>query len=92
MPINWDTKAPFDLFYSSGVERYGHPNTRPQIRLHYHWYPIIQGQASKFAPLLFTVRELNAGESVVMGGAGMKGPGAGAGGLGGGDTPIRGDR
>ncbi len=73
----WDNKAAFDQFYSSGAERYGRPNTRPQIRLHYHWYPILQWQASRYAPLLFAVLGLNAGDSVLLVGAGFNGTGAG---------------
>ena len=75
MPV-WD-KAAFDQFYSSGAERWGHPNTRPQIRLHYHWYPIIQWQASDYAPRLFSVLSMNAGDSVVLVGAGFNGTGQG---------------
>jgi hypothetical protein len=75
MPV-WN-KAAFDQFYSSGAERWGHPNTRPQIRLHYHWYPIMQWQASSFAPRLFSVLGMNAGDSVVLVGAGFNGTGQG---------------
>ena len=75
MPV-WD-QAAFDQFYSSGAERYGHPNTRPQIRLHYHWYPIIRWQASDYAPRLFAVLGMNSGDSVVIVGAGFNGTGAG---------------
>lgn len=31
----WDTKADFDETYNIGLEPYGHPNTRPEIRGHY---------------------------------------------------------
>ena len=75
MPV-WD-KAAFDQFYGVGVERWGHPNTRPQIKLHYHWYPIIQWQASKYAPRLFAVLNMVSGDSVVIVGAGFNGTGAG---------------
>ncbi len=75
MPV-WD-KAAFDTFYSSGAERYGHPGVRPQIRLHYHWYPIIQWQRSSYAPRLFAVLNMVAGDSVVLVGAGFNGTGAG---------------
>ena len=71
----WD-KAAFDKFYSSGAERWGHPNNRTQIRLHYHWYPIIQHQIT-LAPRMFNVLGLIAGQSVVLVGAGFNGTGAG---------------
>ncbi len=71
MPV-WD-KTAFDQFYSSGAERWGHPNTRPQIRLHYHWYPIIQWQVSDRAPRLFTLLEMNAGDDVILVGGGFNG-------------------
>ena len=33
----WDTKADFDAAYDIGAEGlYGHPSTRPEVRLHYH--------------------------------------------------------
>ncbi len=69
MPV-WD-KAAFDRFYSSGAERYGHPNTRPQIRLHYHWYPILRPQRSKYAPMLFELLGMSAGDDVVLVGGGF---------------------
>jgi len=71
----WD-KSAFDKFYISGAERHGHPNIRPQIKLHYHWYPILQWQAS-FAPRLFNVLGLVSGQSVTIVGAGFNGTGAG---------------
>lgn len=74
MPV-WD-KAAFDQFYSSGAERWGHINTRPQIRLHYHWYPIIRHQIT-LAPRLFNVLGLVSGQSVTIVGAGFNGTGAG---------------
>ncbi len=77
---HWD-KAAFDKFYnvenSANGERWGHPNTRPGIALHYHWYPIIQWQASSYAPRLFAVLGLVAGQSVTIIGAGFNGTGAG---------------
>ncbi len=69
MPV-WD-KAAFDQFYSNGAERYGHPNTRPQIKLHYHWYSILRPQRSKFAPLLFALLGMNAGDDVILVGGGF---------------------
>ncbi len=75
MPLR--DKAFFDTRYSSGAERYGHPNTRPQIRLHYHWWPIIRWQASERAPLLFAALGLVSGQSVTIVGAGFNGTGAG---------------
>lgn len=74
MPV-WD-KAAFNRFYSSGAERWGHPNIRPQIRLHYHWYSIIRHQIT-LALRLFNVLGLNAGDSLVLVGAGFNGTGAG---------------
>lgn len=37
MAVTWD-KALFDLAYDSSGEPDGHPNTRAEIRLHYHRY------------------------------------------------------
>lgn len=37
MSTTWD-KAMFDLAYDFGAEPDGHPNTRPEIRLHYNRY------------------------------------------------------
>ncbi len=72
----WGKEA-FDLYYSHGAERWGHPNTRPQIILHYHYYPIIRWQTLKHAPRLFNVLGMRAGDSVVLLGAGFNGTGAG---------------
>lgn len=70
-------KAEFDRFYQSVGERWGHPNTRPGIVLHYHWWNIIRWQVSDYAPRLAQVLGLNAGDSVVLVGAGFNGTGAG---------------
>lgn len=37
MAVTWD-KAMYDLAYDMGAEPDGHPNTRGEIRLHYHRY------------------------------------------------------
>jgi hypothetical protein len=69
MPV-WD-KAAFDQFYSSGAERWGHPNTRPGIRLHYHDYSILRHQRSLYAPQLFALLGMNAGDDVILVGCGF---------------------
>ncbi len=71
MPV-WD-KAAFDTFYSSGAERWGHPNTRPQIRLHYHDHSILRWQRSGYAPRLFALLGMNAGDDVILVGSGFNG-------------------
>lgn len=76
MPV-WDDKATFDQFYRSGAERWGHPNTRPQIQLNYHWYPIVQYQTASYAPQLVTVLGINPGDGVILVGCGFNGTGAG---------------
>lgn len=72
----WD-KASFDKFYYSGAERWGRPNTRPQVKTHYNWFPILQWQAKTFAPKLVKVLGLLPGQSVFILGAGFNGMGAG---------------
>ncbi len=71
MPV-WD-KSAFDKFYSSGAERYGHPGSRSQIKLHYHWSPIIQWQRSSYAPRLFALLGMSAGDDVILVGGGFNG-------------------
>jgi hypothetical protein len=75
MPV-WD-KAAFDQFYSSGAERYGHPGSRPQIRLHYHDHNILHPQRRDFAPLLFSLLGMAAGEDVIIVGCGFNATGEG---------------
>jgi hypothetical protein len=89
MPV-W-AKADFDQFYSAGAERWGHPNTRPQIGLGYHWATFISAQmgvsvngliSDNFPQLLFDVLSMNSGDSVLIVGAGFNGTGAGLAALG----------
>lgn len=70
-------KADFDRFYRTLGERWGRPNTRSPVWLHYHWWPIIRWQASDYAPRLASLLGLNAGDAVVLVGAGFNGTGAG---------------
>lgn len=91
----WDTKADFDRFYGGPgqpqAERWGHPNTRPPITLHYHWATIISAQTGvAWAGLDITVDGVRTrpqalvdvlglvpGDSVLLVGAGFNGTGAG---------------
>lgn len=70
------TKVDFDRFYSSQAERWGRPNNRPPIVLHYHWFPIIQYQQT-LATRIRDVLGLVPGDRVVLVGAGFNGSGAG---------------
>ena len=79
-------KTEFDTFYSLLGERWGHPNTRPGIRLHYHWASIIGPQSGvsvnglvspNFPQMLFDVLGLVAGDAVLLVGCGFNGTGAG---------------
>lgn len=69
-------KADFDKFYSASAERWGHPGNRPGIRLHYHWWPILQWQRT-YAQRLYDVLSLQAGQDIILVGAGFNATGEG---------------
>jgi len=57
MPLRtYDTKADFDALYDIGAEgAWGHPNTRPEVRLHYNrsvMLPILRDQGKNMARVL----------------------------------------
>jgi len=67
------TKQDFDEAYSLRVERYmgGHPNTRPEVRLHYHrsvMVPILQDRWDKLIPEILSIQK---SDTVVIAGAGF---------------------
>ena len=67
------TKKDFDDAYSFGVEGSmgGHPNTRPEVRLHYHrsvMVPTLQNRWDKLIPDILPIR---ADDLVVLVGAGF---------------------
>lgn len=65
-------KADFNRFYRFNGEReFGHPNTRPPIFLHYHNWPVGRYQRLTYAPLLFNLCGMTAGQSVVLVGCGF---------------------
>lgn len=65
------TKADFDAQYSIRAEReWGHPNTRPEVRLHYHRkviHPILEERWKVIIPLL----GITATDTVVVCGCGF---------------------
>lgn len=79
-------KAEFDRFYRSPVERWGHPASRPEIVLNYHWFPFISCQAGQppagltvfpYAQTLVSLLGLVAGQAVLIVGCGFNGTGRG---------------
>ena len=84
MPV-WG-KPEFDTFYGKNVERWGVPNTRPSIKLGYHWFWTIAAQSGQnvaglqspnFPQLLVQVLGLVPGDAVLLFGCGFNGTGAG---------------
>lgn len=80
------TKADFDRFYRSNVERWGRPHSRPPIVLNYHWSNIISFQAYRpwaglttlnRPQLLANILGLSSGDAVVIVGCGFNGTGLG---------------
>jgi len=67
---NWD-KTLFNKYYDIGGEPWGRPNTRPEVRLHYHDYSIGKRQGFYYAPLLANLIGLNAGDAIVLVGCGF---------------------
>lgn len=70
MPLKtWD-KATFDATYRVGAEPEGHPNTRPEVKLHYcraAIFPVVQRRAAELIRLL----ALTSGQRVAIVGAGF---------------------
>jgi len=64
-------RTEFDLFYDIGGEPWGRPNTRPEVRLHYHDYSVGKRQGFFYAPLLAALIGLNPGDGVVLVGCGF---------------------
>lgn len=69
MAVTWD-KALFDLAYSENAEPDGHPNTRSEIRLHYHRY-IMYPQALRRAQFFVQQFNLTAADHVLVVGCGF---------------------
>jgi hypothetical protein len=67
--VTWD-KALFDLAYSENAEPDGHPNTRPEIRLHYHRY-IMYPQALRRAQFFVQQFGLTSASHVLIVGCGF---------------------
>lgn len=69
MAVTWD-KALFDAAYDFSAEPDGHPNTRPEIRLHYHRY-VLFSEALRRAQFFKEHFGLDANSSVVLVGCGF---------------------
>lgn len=69
MAVTWD-KALFDLAYDASAEPDGHPNTRPEIRLHYHRY-VLFSEALRRAEFFRDHFGLNEQSSVLIVGCGF---------------------
>lgn len=69
MAIVWD-KALFDLAYDMSAEPNGHPNTRPEIRLHYHRY-VLYPEALRRAQFFVQHFGLTAATNVLIVGCGF---------------------
>ena len=67
----FDTRADFEAYYNFKAEPWGHPSTRAGVRLHYHRHSVGQYQQNKYAPLLWNLCGMAAGNSVVIGGCGF---------------------
>lgn len=85
MAVVWDRVA-FGKYYRTGAERWGYPNTRPQITFGYMFANIISAQMGTpingldcmfYTTQLFNALGMKAGDSVVMIGPGFNGTGAG---------------
>lgn len=71
----WDAAA-FKRFYNMTGEPWGHPGARPAVRLHYNWWSITRFQKA-YAGRVATVLGLNAGDEIVLVGAGLNATGQG---------------
>lgn len=69
MATTWD-KALFDLAYDGSAEPMGHPNTRPEIRLHYHRY-LFYPEALRRAQFFVQHFGLSASTNVLIVGCGF---------------------
>ncbi len=63
------TKAEYDAAYSWRVERYfgGHPNTRPEVRVHYHRWAMAPLLANRWSVLQPVLNILSTDEVIVVG-------------------------
>jgi hypothetical protein len=68
--VAWDKEA-FDGFYGYSVERWGHPNTREGVRLHYHWHWVGTAQNNKIAVRMEQALGPVKGTGVILVGAGF---------------------
>lgn len=69
MAVTWD-KTLFDLAYDASAEPDGHPNTRPEIRLHYHRY-VMYPEALRRAQFFKDYFNLTSASSVLIVGCGF---------------------
>ena len=69
MAVTWD-KALFDQAYDNSAEPDGHPNTRPEIRLHYNRY-VLYAEALRRAQFFVSHFGLTAASKVLLVGAGF---------------------
>lgn len=68
--VNFNTKANFDAAYDIGGEPEGHPNTRPEVRLHYH-RAVMRPLAFQQADALVAALNLTVDSRIVLVGAGF---------------------
>ena len=69
MAVTWD-KTLFDLAYDVSAEPDGHPNTRPEIRLHYHRY-VMYPEALRRAQFFVQQFNLTSATNVLVVGCGF---------------------
>lgn len=69
MAVTWD-KALFDAAYDMSAEPDGHPNTRPEIRLHYHRY-VLYSESLRRAQFFASHFGLTPDSSVLLVGCGF---------------------